>query len=147
MTRVIEVCLDQGVKKPPPCGGGFGWGCLLFFANALERVAVGLDVHEAARVGVAFDELLRAGIERLRTLANLPVTVPISFWWICCHDAYYLSFQLGFRLEAELLDGSRRVCCSWLVKTTNSPLEDVPETETRRSGGWDKRSLAGLRFS
>lgn len=99
----------QTAKKPPPFGGGWGWWLLLLLADALERVAIGLHVHEAARVGVALDELLRAGIEGLRTIADLPVAVPISFWWIGCHGAF-VAFLLnsGFRLEAEVLDGPRR---------------------------------------
>jgi hypothetical protein len=53
--------------------------------------------------------LLRAGIEGLRTIADLPIAVPISFWWICCHGAF-VAFLLnsGFRLEADVLDGPRR---------------------------------------
>jgi hypothetical protein len=72
-------------------------------------VAIGLHVHEAARVGVTLDVLLRAGIEGLRTIADLPVAVPISFWWICCHGAF-VAFLLnsGFRLEADVLDDPRR---------------------------------------
>lgn len=97
------------MKRPPPCGGGLGWGCLLFLADALERGAVGLDVHETARVGVAFDELLRAGIEGLRSLADLPVAVPISFRWIGCQSAS-VAFLIneGLRLEADVLDAPRR---------------------------------------
>jgi hypothetical protein len=53
----------------------------------------------------------------------------------------------GFASKRKCLTAPGGICCSWLVKTTNNPMEDVPETEARRSGGWEKRSLAGLRFS
>lgn len=75
------------MKKPPPSGGGLDWSRLLLLADALERGAIGLHVHEAARVGVAFDELLRARIEGLRAFADHPVAVPVSFRWIGCHGA------------------------------------------------------------
>ena len=135
-------------EKAAPLRRRRGLGFLLFLADAFERGAIGLDVHEAARVGVAFDELLRAGIEGLRAFADLPVAVPVSFRWIGCHGAgVAFLVNLGFRPEAEVLDGPRRHLLFMARQNDEQPAGRRPGNGGPSIRRLEKRSLAGLRFS
>jgi hypothetical protein len=88
-----------------------------------------LDVHEAARVRIALDELFRFRIVRLRAFANLTIAMSVTFWWIGCHNVYLLSFDSMFCLKPNCLTSSHTFGSSALSHVIDQHEEDASDRE------------------